>query len=323
MNNYSWLQRRLHHLALSTQFMREAAFDAERSFISSSDEYDNHVFIAGLARSGTTVLLNALYESGVYASLTYKDMPFVLAPNLWSKFSIHKQGSDFTERAHEDGIEVSTESPEAFEEVFWKTFNEQDSESLDKYKIYIKLIKHRYQKKRYLSKSNQNIRRLNLISNIFPNSNILIPYRDPIQQAYSLLMQHNKFILKSKKDKFIENYMKWTGHIEFGPHYIPLHQKNLTFKNDLDINHWLEQWYLTYKGCLEFLDNNKNLSFICHEQLCRSQEYWFNILKILRVEEFYDFSFKESKKEIPLEIDSKSSKRAYDLYVELNHLFNN
>ena len=42
------------------------------------------------------------------------------APNLWSKISFRNKDLELKERAH-NGIKVSTESPEAFEEVFWKT----------------------------------------------------------------------------------------------------------------------------------------------------------------------------------------------------------
>ena len=93
----------------------------------------------------------------------------------------------------------------------------------------MQLINYKYQKKRYLSKNNQNIRRVELISKIFPNSKILIPFRNPIQHAYSLLSQHKRFIEDSKKDKFVSHYMKWIGHTEFGPNYIPINNKNLNF----------------------------------------------------------------------------------------------
>ena len=118
MNNYSWLEQKLHKFALSSQFMREVTFDFESTNISSTSETENHIFIAGLARAGTTILLNALYKSNVFSSLSYSDMPFVLAPNLWSKISFSKGNLEFKERAHGDGIKVSAESPEAFEEVF-------------------------------------------------------------------------------------------------------------------------------------------------------------------------------------------------------------
>ena len=318
MNNYSWLQQKLHQLALSSKFMREVTFDVESSAISINQTDDNHVFVSGLARSGTTILLNAIYESDEFASLSYQDMPFVLAPNLWSKLSFTKQDIDLVERAHGDGIKVSAESPEAFEEVFWMTFDEDDKDIKEKFKNYVQLINHRYQKERYLSKNNQNIRRLELISNTFPNSKILIPFRNPIQHSYSLLTQHKRFIEDSKKDKFISNYMKWIGHTEFGPNYIPIHNKNLSFDNDLDINHWLEQWYLTYLNCLETLKNKDNTHFICYEKLCNSKEYWLDILKILDIRKTYTFEFKESRKETSLEIDNKLSNKALSLYSELS-----
>ena len=46
--------------------------------------------------------------------------------------------------------------------------------------------------------------------------------------------------------------MKWIGHTEFGPNYIPIQNQNLNFQNDLEINHWIEQWYLTYSKAFNF-----------------------------------------------------------------------
>ena len=318
MNNYSWLQQKLHKLALSSKFMREVMFDFESSTISTNQTDDNHIFVSGLARSGTTILLNAIYESNEFASLSYQDMPFVLAPNLWSKLSFNKKDIDLVERAHGDGIKVSPESPEAFEEVFWMTFDESDKDTHEKFKNYVQLINHKSQKKRYLSKNNQNIRRVEFISKIFPHSKILIPFRNPIQHAYSLLSQHKRFIEDSKRDKFISNYMKWIGHTEFGPNYIPIHEKNLCFEDNLTINHWLEQWYLTYKYCFENLKNNKNVNFICYEKLCNLKEYWLEISKILDIKETYSFEFKESNKIISLEMDEDFIHKSLTLYKELS-----
>ena len=317
MNNYTWLQQKLHHFALSSKFMREAMFDVESSTVSINAKNENHVFITGLARSGTTILLNAIYESNEFASLSYQDMPFVLAPNLWSKLSFNKKNIQLIERAQCDGIKVSIESPEAFEEVFWMTFNENDGFVTEKFKTYLQLINKKYNKERYLSKNNQNIKRVELLSNTFPHSKILIPYRNPIQHAYSLLSQHKKFIKDAKQDKFIKNYMKWIGHTEFGPNYIPLYDKNLSFEDDLDINHWLEQWYLIYQNCYEKLKNKSNIIFICYEQLCCSEEYWFNILHFLNIRKTYKFEFKKSYKEIALSLNENAKKKGLYLYNEL------
>ena len=149
MNNYSWLQQKLHRIALFSQFMRETTFDVESSIVSTEKKSDNHVFVAGLARSGTTILLNALYESNQFSSLSYQNMPFILAPNLWSKVSVAKQNIELIERAHGDGIKVSSTSPEAFEEVFWMTFDERDENTKEKFKRYVELINHNYKNSKY------------------------------------------------------------------------------------------------------------------------------------------------------------------------------
>ena len=321
MNNYSWLEQKLHNFALSSQFMREVTFDFESTNISSSSETDEHVFITGLARAGTTILLNALYQSNVFASLTYADMPFVLAPNFWSKISFNKKDLELKERAHGDGIKVSTESPEAFEEVFWNTFAKEEYEILeDKFRVYIGNIVNKYKKERYLSKNNQNIKRVELISSFFPHSKILIPFREPIQHGYSLITQHKKFIEVSKKDKFIPTYMKLIGHTEFGPNYIPIHNKNLNFHNDLEINHWIEQWYLTYSDTVLSLKGKEKIYFISYEKLCSNKDYWYKIQELVNIENPYDFKFKESKKDIPHKINTGLKEKAMSLYFDLNDL---
>ena len=321
MNNYSWLEQKLHKFALSSQFMREVTFDFESKNISPSSETENHIFITGLARSGTTILLNALYKSNVFASLSYADMPFVLAPNLWSKISLIKKDLELKERAHGDGIKVSLNSPEAFEEVFWKTFADIEDDSLEeKFRVYLDNVIHKYKKERYLSKNNQNIRRIDLITSIFSDSKILFPFRDPIQHSYSLLTQHKKFIEYSKKDNFVAKYMKWIGHSEFGPNYIPIHNQNLNFHNDLEMNHWIEQWYLIYRDAFQSFKNKKNVNFISYEKLCINKDYWFQIQKLVNIEKPYDFDFKQSKKEIKWNIHKGLKEKALSLYFELNNL---
>ncbi len=71
--------------------------------------------------------MRALHETGVFRSLTYRDMPFVLMPRTWRKFSLSFQTyGDEKERAHGDRITVNFDSPEAFEEVFWRAFCGED-----------------------------------------------------------------------------------------------------------------------------------------------------------------------------------------------------
>ena len=114
--------------------------------------------------------------------------------------------------------------------------------------------------------------------------------------------------------------MKWIGHSEFGPNYIPIHNQNLNFHNDLEMNHWIEQWYLTYIDSFQSLKNMKNVSFISYEKLCSNSEYWFQIQKLVNIRKPYDFEFKKSKKEISWKVDAGLKEKALSLYNELNIL---
>ena len=66
-----------------------------------------------------------------------------------SKFVVKinfNQQAEFHERAHGDGILINTESPEAFEEVFWRTFKDSDQDTRIKFKNYVNLIKFKNKK---------------------------------------------------------------------------------------------------------------------------------------------------------------------------------
>ena len=319
MNNYSTLQRFLHRSVLSSQLMREIMFDVEQSiFLKKDDNFDdNHVFVAGLARSGTTILLNAIHQSNQFASLTYDDMPFILAPNFWKKISPKKSHSELQERAHGDGLRVSTNSPEAFEEVFWKTFTDNSIIRDELFIKFISLILKKNNKTRYLSKNNQNMRRLNLISEIFPRSKILIPFRDPLQQTLSLFSQHIKFGKEQNEDTFVRDYMKWIGHSEFGMDYKMIHPSNLQYPNENEFSHWLEQWYLTYNSVLELSVKNEELYLIGHESLCTNPKVWVNLKDLLSIDQETESLFKESKKAITENFDNNLSDKCYRLYESL------
>ena len=271
-------------------------FDIERLlFLDDTVFDDNHVFVTGLARSGTTSLLNAIYKSNKFASLTYEDMPFILAPNLWKKITPLKKHTIFQERAHGDNIEISSNSPEAFEEVFWKTYTHNSKLQQDLFIKFIALILKKNNKFRYLSKSNQNIARLPLISKIFPYSKILIPFREPLQQSFSLYSQHIRFLKKQNDDIFVLEYMNWIGHYEFGKDYKKNHRTDLYFSDENQLNHWLEQWYLTYKLLYKFALKKEMFYLIGYESLCNNIDVWSNVKDLLGVDKQLDFSLESLK----------------------------
>ena len=87
--NYNLFIRLFHKLVLGSNNIQKTLFDLEKFFFVSKDQNINikSLFITGLARSGTTILLNTLYDTGKFGSLKYSDMPFVVCPNIWSKIN--------------------------------------------------------------------------------------------------------------------------------------------------------------------------------------------------------------------------------------------
>ncbi len=315
MNSYSSSQKLLHKIALSSSFLREFFFDLEKLFFLKEDfEIDTrHVFISGMARSGTTILLNAIHETNEFASLTYQDMPFILSPNIWSKLNKNNNLLDKQERAHGDGIKIDTSSPEAFEEIFWKTFDDNDANSYIEFMYFAQLLCIKYKKNRYLSKNNQNITRIEYLIKNYPDSKIIIPFREPLQHSFSLLNQHIKFNSFQKNDDFIRKYMSLIGHSEFGLDYIPQFDENLKYFDAQNINHWLEQWYLTYKSLSRFLINSQ-VFFVCYEELCKSRSVYRSILDFLEINFSHEFDFRLSLKEIDFAYDTELYNKCLKLY---------
>ena len=69
------------------------------------------------------MLLEAFHQLPGMATHLYRDMPFVMAPILWSTISKgFRKPAKMAERAHKDGLQVGYDSPEAFEEILWRTF---------------------------------------------------------------------------------------------------------------------------------------------------------------------------------------------------------
>jgi len=319
VNNYNVWQRGLHRLALSYDFMREMTFDLERMiFLKQAKTVDvkTPVFVTGLARGGTTILLEAIHASGDFASLSYLNMPFLLAPNLWGKVSCSNTNNEKSERAHGDGIMISTNSPEAFEEVFWKTFSRKDGVS--QFKDYMQLILHSYQKNRYLSKNNQNVNRIDTIRALLPNAKILIVFKSPLSHAHDLLTQHRSFVKVQQKDGFIREYMDWIGHSEFGLSYRPIIENSLVYSNYNDINHWLEQWLLLYSKLLDENRDFENTVFVDGETL-RPDGSWDRIKKFVGVTN--DFSeFRDVRENLQIDCNQELLSKCKTLYASLQKI---
>ena len=337
--DYSFLSKTIHHLALNNNFIQEMLHDIEVSLFKKSIKLDNlksHIFISGLPRSGTTALMNFLYSTEKFASLTYRDMPFVILPNIWSKISKKIKPKAQKERMHSDNISINIDSPEALDEIFWRIklqniyiFNdklithEADEFTINEFRNFVSLILHKYNKEIYLSKNNNNILRIDSLIKAYPNCLIIIPFRDPLQQAYSLLKQHENFTKIQNKDKFTKKYMSYLVHYEFGMIHRPYDfgiNNNYKFKID-SLDYWLSQWInaYTYLSQDKFL-KIKNIMYVNHEFFCNNPK---NILQyIIKKTNLNDLSFKDNYnfKLSPKKIDKNKtelSSEAYRIFEKL------
>jgi hypothetical protein len=273
-HDYDIAQRWLHRLVLGSAAIRRLSFDLEAATLARTPELgrDRPVYLCGLARSGTTFLLRLLNKSGEFASLSFRDMPFVMSPNLWATLSGRWQRQvPARERIHGDGVLVDFDSPEAFEEVFWRTFDSRLEQDLDcygtattgeavlgefaRYRCLVEAVVRRRtgeaQCRRYLSKNNNNLTRLQALGGE-PGATVLVLFREPIATARSLGRVHRR--ISADTDAFTRDYMRWLGHFEFGPGHRPFCFARHYMRQGLSTaspDYWLDYWTAVHRHILE------------------------------------------------------------------------
>ena len=326
--DYSPLDKALHYLLLDKRFVLDLTFEIEKLVylrrIEESQSKDN-VFVTGLARAGTTVLMREIYATGKFASLTYKDMPLVLAPNIWKQISPQDKSVSSSERAHGDGIVVDLDSPEAFEDVFWRCKDEEqylrkdhlasyspDSETLESFSDYIRLVTHSKNMTRYLSKNNNNILRLPYLAESFPASRFLVVFRHPVTHAASLLRQHKKF---GVTEKFTTDYMRWLVHHEFGKTHLPFFKNDDAAGSEHTVEYWLSIWINVYGSVVQ--QKAGNIIPICHEDLVGDSLVRTGLGKKIGVPEMEWGEIRNDTRHVEINGNDTTLKIAMDIYSTL------
>lgn len=294
-DRYSPLERAIHHFAFSLPFVQKALGELENDLFSSrlsAAETGREVFITGLPRAGTTLLLELLYRTGEFGSFTYRHMPFILSPLIFGRVSrASARPLRGIERAHGDGVEVSLDSPEAFEEVIWLAYlrerivAEHTLEPLtidcispqfeDAFRVTIRklLAEHEGDGHRYLSKNNANIGRLGVLSELFPDCTIAVAFREPGAHVASLARQHRRFSAAHEADAFARRYMAWVGHFEFGLNFRPINFDGWLDDAEIDrmpgADFWLRYWTAAYRYALDH--RTSNVIFVDFDRLLAEQ----------------------------------------------------
>jgi Sulfotransferase family len=295
-SNYSFVDRALHYFAFGAPFVQRVLCELENDlFKSKLERVDSagEVFVTGLPRAGTTLVLELLYGTGEFETFTYRDMPFIFAPLLWDKISgSFRKAGDKVERAHGDGMMVSFDSPEAFEEVIWLGYlrraivNERTlspvgheavtgelaialQSSVRKLLLRGARAQAGSTKPRYLSKNNANMSRIEVLIELFPTARIVIVFRDPAAHVGSLMTQHRRFLDEHAEDAFSKHYMEWIGHYEFGANFRPINFSGWLDGQPVptapDASFWLRYWNAAYGHALEH--RTRNVLFVDFDKL--------------------------------------------------------
>ena len=171
---------------------------------------DRPFYVAGIARSGSTILLELLAGRPGVATHRYRDFPPIYTPLFWNRAfgQVYRGDAPPAERPHKDRILVTPDSPEAMEEVLWMRFfptahDTATSQVLDaatttppssaSTRDHLKKILLVRGGQRYLSKGNYNLTRFAYLLKLFPDARFVVPVRDPRWHIASLMKQHRLF----------------------------------------------------------------------------------------------------------------------------------
>lgn len=298
VNNYGWLDRLFHYLAFHTrgaQLLVAGLEDRHYQRALARIPLQEPVFVTGLPRAGTTLLLEIIESTGEFASHTYRDMPMVLTPLFWSRVSHYfKRNIEAQQRAHGDGMTVGLDSPEALEEVVWMAFwrDQYGASSITPWdrrlrhqafeeffasharKILLEYGGEQAAQLRYLSKNNLNIARLGYIAKAFPSARIVVPFRDPFEHAASMLRQHRNFLAMHADDAFARRYMRHLGHFDFGANLKPVNFScwldDAGDTSPLELAFWLRYWVSCYRFLLDQAPTQAR--FFSYDRFCQSPQ---------------------------------------------------
>lgn len=332
-SSYSELSQLLHRMALDNYYLANRLFKRETKKIRKKNlkKRDDFIIVSGLARAGTTSLMNDLSKIDSFVSLNYGNMPFLMCPNIWRKFYKPKTGK-LKERSHKDGIMIGYNSNEALEEYFFKVkahdsyihdeclseyeVPQQDYDDYVKYQTIIKLNDH----KTYLAKNNNFILRYNSIRKYNENFLMIIMFREPLTHAASLYEKHQEYKKNQEQDPFVLEYMNWLGHHEFGKGQKFFRFNNMEYSNPYNkttLNYWIQNWIYYYNFVLKI--NHHNTLLVNYEWYCNQPKSVINAIldKAGITANTPDLSSFNNKRNTNFEYDKALYNEAQNVYQKL------
>jgi hypothetical protein len=260
---------------------------------------DRPVYICGVARAGSTLLLELLNAAPGFTSHRYADYPFLWTPYWWNalRARLNLPKTAPTERAHRDRVAVTFESPEAFEEVLWMSFfpgrhdpavdqvldSNVENAAFDAfYASHIRKLLAVRGASRYLAKGNYNLARIGYLARLFPGARFVVAVREPQAHVASLLKQDRLFCELVQRNPAVANHLASSGHFEFGPHKRALNTgddevvRRITacFAAGRLVEAYALQWAASYERLMTMLNGDPCLAQACllvdYDDLCAS-----------------------------------------------------
>jgi hypothetical protein len=264
----------------------------------SATEIVQPIYVSGVARAGSTILLETLAGHQDLVSHRYRDYPPVFTPYWWNRLleRVPQRDAPPTERTHRDGIAITPESPEAFEEVIWMAFfpdlhDPAGSDVLGSrtnnpafeafYRDHIRKLMLVRGGKRYLSKGNYNVTRLEYLLKLFPDARFVIPVREPVWHIASLMKQHALFCKGETRHPAALRHMRQVGHFEFGLDRRPINAGDAAavartvaaWERGDEVEGWARYWDHVHRYLADRLDANADLKataqVVRFEDMCR------------------------------------------------------
>jgi hypothetical protein len=258
---------------------------------------DRPIYIAGLARSGSTKLLEIIASHAKVTTHRYRDFWTLFTP-VWSERSqraFRPRAEQPQERSHGDGILVTPDSPEAIEEILWMAFfpglhdparsNVLDSSTVAPkferfYRDHLRKLLLARQGTRYASKANYHVSRLEYLIKLFPDAKFVMPVRHPRTHIASLMKQHQLFLAAAERHPRSVSYLDRVGHFEFGKHRRPICTGDLARVESIQqlwqsgdhVRGWARYWALVHGYLHHQLVSNGQLRdtirIVRYEDLC-------------------------------------------------------
>lgn len=262
---------------------------------------DRPIYIAGLARAGTTILLEIIASHPEVATHRYRDFWTIFTPVWWEQaLKDLPRTAEAVERSHGDGILVTPDSPEAIEEALWMTFfkslhvpsqrNVLDGETTHAkfeqfYADHIRKLLLARDRSRYASKGNYNITRLEYLQKQFPDARFVVPVRAPREHIASLRKQHRLLVEAGTQFPRSVKWLDRVGHFEFGCHRRPINAGDPDTVRSIqelwesgrdnsedDVRGWARYWAHVYGYLADRMEENAALrEAVCvtrFEDLC-------------------------------------------------------